>query len=753
MASLPGNPAGTVADVLRAGGVRSVFQPIVDLDTGAVVAYEALARGPEGPLERPDALFAAARSEGLLAELDEACRATALSTALDRGVTAPLTLFVNVEPEVLDTAPLEDLLALVSEAPGDLRVVMEITERALAARPAELLRTVERVRAVGWGVAVDDVGAEPLSLAFMPLLRPDVVKLDLRLVQERPGPVIAEIMNAVNAHAERTGAVVLAEGIEDEAHLAMARALGATLGQGWYFGRPGPGPVAGRPTAELPLPRPVPLGTEDGELSPFSCLPDGVALRTAPKALLIELSKQLEREALRMGRTCVVAATFQEARHFTPSTTQRYRDLVERTGFVCALGEDLPEEPLPGLRGTHLSPTDPVRGEWDVTVLSPHFSAALLARDLGDPGPDRERRFEYALTYDRDTVVRASSALLSRVAPRRSPLPRPVAPVAAAPAPAGRPAVAVPPGSAADRLLSGALAATPSGVCIVDLRLPDQPLVYVNPAFEQLAGLPAAELLGRNCRFLQGTDTDPAAVARIRRAVDAGEECRETLLNHRGPDRTPWWNELHLAPVRDDSGAVVQYIGVQVDVTARVEAERALLQERDRTRAAMARVEELAYTDPLTGLANRRRFEEQVEAALWEATGRGDALAVLFVDVDGFKAVNDAHGHAAGDELLQVVAGRLQGRLRRSDLLARLGGDEFLIALPGLDPATAAAEAQRIADALAEAVRVPVLLRGAEVSVRASIGLALFPEDADGFGPLVHLADLRMYGRKPAPVG
>ena len=121
---------------------------------------------------------------------------------------------------------------------------------------------------------------------------------------------------------------------------------------------------------------------------------------------------------MRLGETAVVAATFQEGRHFTPSTTQRYRDLVERTGFVCALGEGLPVEPLPGLRGADLRPDDVVRGEWDVVVLGPHFSAALLARDLGDDGPDLERTFEYALTYDRATVVRAAHALLSRVAPR-----------------------------------------------------------------------------------------------------------------------------------------------------------------------------------------------------------------------------------------------------------------------------------------------------------------------------------------------
>src|SRR3954451_21962486 len=182
------------------------------------------------------------------------CRTAAFRGAVGADLVTPLSVFVNVEPEVLDTAPLAELLEIAEQAPGRLQVVLKITERALAARPAELLRTVERVRSVGWGIAVDDVGAESLSLAFLPLLRPDVVKLDLRLVQERPGPEIAEIMNAVNAYAERSGALVLAEGIETEQHLAMARALGATLGQGWLFGRPGAGPVADRPVAALTLP-------------------------------------------------------------------------------------------------------------------------------------------------------------------------------------------------------------------------------------------------------------------------------------------------------------------------------------------------------------------------------------------------------------------------------------------------------------------------------------------------------------------
>jgi EAL domain-containing protein (putative c-di-GMP-specific phosphodiesterase class I) len=412
-----GADASSIQEVLQRRLVRSAFQPIVDLDSGLVVAYEALARGPVGALESPSELFAAARRTGNLAALDQVCREAAFAGAVDHRLVAPLCVFVNVEPEVLDSAPLDALLALADRAPGQLRVVMEITERALAARPAELLRTVQRVRAAGWGLALDDVGADPASLTFMPLLRPDVIKLDLSLVQRRPDRDIAQIMNAVNAHAEATGAVILAEGIETTAHLEVAHSLGASLGQGWHLGRPSFDPVASRPDPALPLPSPDGWSSITDE-SPFAALPSSTPLRRSTKPLLVQVSQQLEREALRLGDTCLVIAAFQEARHFTPATRRRYSDLADTAGFVAVLGHGLPREPLAGVRGADIVAGDPLNQEWDLVVLSPHFSAALLARDLGDGGPDRERRFEYALTYRRDIVTHAARSLLDRVLPR-----------------------------------------------------------------------------------------------------------------------------------------------------------------------------------------------------------------------------------------------------------------------------------------------------------------------------------------------
>lgn len=759
----------TIQHVIDRRAVHSVFQPIIDLDSGAVVAYEALARGPRGPLATPDALFSASRRAGLLAELDQACRAAAFRGAVEHGLFDPLTVFVNVEPEVLDDAPLDDLLALADDVPGRLRIVLEITERALAARPAELLRTVDRVRTLGWGIALDDVGAEAASLAFMPLLRPDVVKLDLSLVQRRASPAIAEIMNAVNDYAERTGARVLAEGIETPQHLTVARALGAHLGQGWLFAKPAPGPAAAFPVGHLSLPIAA-VGALEVPPSPFDCLPADVALRRSPKRLLVELSKQLERQAMRLGETCVIAATFQEARHFTPATALRYRDLVARTGFVCALGEDLPLEPVPGVRGATLAPDDPIRGEWDVVVVSPHFSAALLARDLGDDGPDMDRMFEYALTYQRPTVTAAAKSLLSRVAPAPKPLATPVPtvtsprgieeltppssraihPTAAASAAVGTRAA----GTGVESLLQRALAASTSGITIADMRQPDQPLVYVNRAFEQLSGYRSEELLGRNCRFLQGTDTDRHAIARLRTAIAQRREVRETLLNYRGPDRVEWWNEIYMAPVLDQDGRLVQYIGVQNDVTAQVSAERALVQERDRAQNYLARIEELAFTDSLTGLIDRRRFTERVEVELWEAAAGDTSLALLFMDLDGFKAVNDRLGHAAGDHLLIQVAQRLKSRLRRKDLVARLGGDEFLVSLIGLSRQDARVEADRVAADLHEAIAAPYDIDGDKVRITVSIGVSTFPEEGvDDFRDLLHLADTRMCSLKHARAG
>ena len=224
-----------------AASIEPVFQPIFDLRDMTVVGYEALARWRGSPAASPEALFAAARAQGRVGELDRACREAALAGALEGGLGAPFSLFVNA-----------DARALEDDLPGTPRagftLVMEVTERALTERPEPLLRALTELRRRGWGVALDDVGADSRSLALMPVLYPDVIKLDLRLLGDRTPEDVARIVTAVGAEAEQRLATVLAEGIDSEAQLATAHAAGATLGQGYLLGEPAPLP------AELPAP-------------------------------------------------------------------------------------------------------------------------------------------------------------------------------------------------------------------------------------------------------------------------------------------------------------------------------------------------------------------------------------------------------------------------------------------------------------------------------------------------------------------
>ena len=408
-------PPTSVADLVDRQGVRSAYQPLVDLYSGETVGYEALARGPRGSrLERPDLLFEAARVAGLEREVEWECQRAALQGGVDAGLARGQALFVNVEPRLLRAERPEQIATLLDEALEGFAVFAEFTERSLTDRPAEVLAAVQRLRERGVGIALDDVGADPRSLALMPFLAPDVIKLDLRLVQENPTPQVAEIVHAISAEAERTGALVLAEGIETEQHRQTALSLGARYGQGWLFGRPGELRPATSPI-ENAISRPT-RAEHSAHASPFEAVAAHRPTRRGTKRLLLSLSMQIEAQAANLGASAVILSTFQEAEFFTATTAARYSRLSQRAALAGALGVGLSEQPAPGVRGVAIEHVDPLRGEWDVTVIAPHFAMAFVARELGDSGADMERRFDFATTYDRDLAIAAARALMSRVA-------------------------------------------------------------------------------------------------------------------------------------------------------------------------------------------------------------------------------------------------------------------------------------------------------------------------------------------------
>lgn len=191
------------------------------------------------------------------------------------------------------------------------------------------------------------------------------------------------------------------------------------------------------------------------------------------------------------------------------------------------------------------------------------------------------------------------------------------------------------------RLYKRAIAASSNGICISDVTLPDHPILYVNPAFERMTGYDMADVLGRNCRFLQGPDTDPSATAKIRLAITRGAECQVTLKNHM-QDGTPFWNHLTLAPVRDRNGRVTHYIGIETDITEIKQIEAALEERRQQLDAiftlspdgfvAFGRDQHVTYINPaflrITGLerdAVQGASAEQLDALIARIADPGHA--------------------------------------------------------------------------------------------------------------------------------
>jgi diguanylate cyclase (GGDEF)-like protein/PAS domain S-box-containing protein len=251
----------------------------------------------------------------------------------------------------------------------------------------------------------------------------------------------------------------------------------------------------------------------------------------------------------------------------------------------------------------------------------------------------------------------------------------------------------------------------------------------------QVLGDPAGELVGANwVDEVVPPEDRPAAREALAGLLAAGEEgvahFEGDLLTRSGARRRIAWQVTALP---DPKGRMVAVLSGQ-DITERVRAETEL--------------RKLAFIDPLTGLPNRAQLESRLRAAVTRARRRGGAVALLLVDLDNFKLVNDSLGHTAGDRLLRRVAGRLRGAGGEATVLARHGGDEFLLLLGDLEHAEAEAASRELADTLARRLAKPFTVAGAEFHVEASIGISIFPDDADTAEELLQHADVAMYQSK-----
>lgn len=275
----------------------------------------------------------------------------------------------------------------------------------------------------------------------------------------------------------------------------------------------------------------------------------------------------------------------------------------------------------------------------------------------------------------------------------------------------------------AERIIDSSL----EGIIVTD---PSNRIEFVNRAFTHMTGYTADEVIGKTPEILSSGRHDSAFYRQLWEALKRSGYWRGEIWNRRKSGEL-YLEMLTITAITDAGGSVTHYAALFSDITH-------LRENEDRIR-------KLAYYDALTGLPNRRLLEDRLELAIRHAHRNQSRLAVIFVDLDHFKEVNDALGHAFGDELLVMMAERLQLRLREDDTLARLGGDEFLVLLPDLEEVD---EVTRVARRLVEAVSEPCVLEGQEFRIGCSLGISLYPDDATTAESLIHNADVAMYRAK-----
>ncbi|MFT2090648.1 EAL domain-containing protein [Paraglaciecola sp. 2405UD69-4] len=255
-------------------------------------------------------------------------------------------------------------------------------------------------------------------------------------------------------------------------------------------------------------------------------------------------------------------------------------------------------------------------------------------------------------------------------------------------------------------------------------------IINVNPAFESITGYKIDEIKGKKIEILRSNQHSPAFYSEMKRTyTQSGFWSGEIINKAKNGDFFPVY--LNISAVRDNQGEIIQYVGVLTDISV-------IKQSQDK-------IKYLANHDALTGLPNRTLFADRLEHALQESRRSKKQLAILFIDLDRFKIVNDGLGHNVGDAILVEVAKRFTSVLRSVDTIARIGGDEFIIIVQDLDSALSAA---KVAENLIRSVKEEIIVENHKITVGASVGISIYPTDGHSADELIRQADIAMYDAK-----
>lgn len=277
------------------------------------------------------------------------------------------------------------------------------------------------------------------------------------------------------------------------------------------------------------------------------------------------------------------------------------------------------------------------------------------------------------------------------------------------------------------RILSSTVEQSPVSVVITGV---DGLISYVNPQFEQLSGYSSGYVMGKTLDFNLFEDDSRNLFKQAQQAMTRAQPWKGELCSRRA-DGQILWEFVNISPLVNDSGAITRFIVIKEDITVRRSYESQLLKK--------------AHYDDLTGLANRSLMVERLQIAIHKAMMDEQSGAILCIDLDHFKKVNDTLGHSVGDELLVEAVSRLASCISRGDTLARMGGDEFVIILPRVESNI---RCETIAARITEVFSPPFKIRGHSHFVTASIGIAIFPKDGTTHQEILRNADLAMYKAK-----
>lgn len=275
------------------------------------------------------------------------------------------------------------------------------------------------------------------------------------------------------------------------------------------------------------------------------------------------------------------------------------------------------------------------------------------------------------------------------------------------------------------RKLAAAVENSPISVMITDST---GTIEYVNPKFCEVTGYTAPEVIGKNPRILKGGSQSDDFYRELWETILSGREWHGEFHN-RNKNGSLLWELASISPIRDGLGRVTHFVGVKEDISELKRLQQELGQ--------------MAHSDDLTGLPNRALFIDRLEQVMIHAHRNRSKFALLFIDLDGFKLVNDTYGHKTGDDLLKSVALRLTSCVREADTVARVGGDEFVVILK--EDLKRLEEPGIVAEKMLKAFSMPFNIDGNICNIGLSIGISIYPDDAEDAQQLIICADEAMY--------